>query len=90
VLTGENASFEGEELVAMRHPLKRTIKYIHNRFERIPRGKRIWVASLGHAEVNTESFFSLYNIFRGSVTLDNCVTCVTNLDFRHPHAEDIH
>lgn len=51
----------------MGHRLKRTIEYIHNRFEYIPWGERIRVASLSHAEVNTESFLSLYNIYRGSV-----------------------
>ena len=53
----------------MGYPLECTIKYIHNRFERIPRGKRIRIAPLCHAEVDTESFLSLYNIYRGSVTL---------------------
>jgi hypothetical protein len=53
----------------MRHRLKRTIESIHNRFERIPRGERIRVASLRHAEVKTEPFLSLYNIYRGSVIL---------------------
>jgi hypothetical protein len=62
-LTGENASFDGEELVPMGYPLKCTIKYIHNRFEGIPWGKSIRVASLRQAEVNTESFLSLYNIY---------------------------
>ena len=69
VLTSENASFDGKELVPMGHPLECTIKYIHNRFERIPRGKRIRIAPLCHAEVDTESFLPLYNIYRKSVTL---------------------
>jgi hypothetical protein len=53
----------------MGHRLKRTIEYIHDRFECIPRGERIRVASLRHAKVKTESFLSLYNIYRGSEVL---------------------
>jgi len=67
--TSENSSLDGKKLVPMRHRLKCMIKEVHNRFECIPWGERIRVASLRHAEIDTGSFLSLYNIYRGSVIL---------------------